>query len=82
METVNVKVDWRGSALEAVLPTIPPRLRPGSALRNYFILWEAEWTRRAPVDPMLLRRITRDCFAVVAHWYLTDVERAVLESRL
>jgi len=67
---------------EAAVPLIPVHLRPKAALSNYHILWEAEWTKRYPVDPYLLRRFGGDAWLVVAAWDLTDVERAVMGSRL
>src|SRR5258708_4807132 len=42
---------------EAIVPLVPVHLRPKRGLENYHILWEAEWTRVVPRDPMLLRRI-------------------------
>lgn len=65
----------------AVVPLVPPPYRPKFALSNYHILWEAEWEPCPPVDPMLLKRISGDLFAVVAQWDLTDLERAVLGGR-
>lgn len=69
----------------AILPIIPPRLRPPHNLSNYHVLWEAVWTkpqtRRSPKDPALLKRIGGDVFAVLAVWDLTPLEQAVLELR-
>lgn len=67
----------------AIVPSVPPALRPRHHLRNYFILWEAEWVKPmgvpvAPRDPALLQRIMGDLFVVLAVWDLTDLERAVL----
>ncbi len=84
-ETTNT--DWRAKnglvryPVRALVPSIPPHLRP-SKLEKYFILWDAVWTPAAPVDPFLLKRISRDMFAIVAQWDLTAVERSVLEGRL
>jgi hypothetical protein len=62
----------------AIVPTIPPALRPGpTMLRNYAILWEAEWAA-PPKDPILLAPIRGQFYAVVAQWDLTPLERAVL----
>lgn len=67
---------------EAIVPHIPPDIRPKRGLANYHVLFEAEWSRMIPVDPMLLRRIGKegDLWIVVAAWELTEVERAVLAS--
>jgi hypothetical protein len=84
-----VRVPWEGFNLpsgrwsyEATVPLIPVHLRPRRGLQNYHILWEAEWTKRYPVDPYLLRRFGGDAWLVVAAWDLTDVERAVMSSRV
>jgi len=66
----------------AQVPLVPVHLRPKHSLENYHILWEAEWTKRYPVDPYLLRRFGGDAWLVVAAWDLTPVERAVMEQRL
>jgi hypothetical protein len=68
---------------KAMVPLIPIHLRPKRGLANYHILWEAEWERQPPRDPYLLRRIGKaDLWLVVAHWDLTEVERAVLATRV
>jgi hypothetical protein len=73
--------DGRRWMAEATVPLIPLHLRPKASLRNYWILWEADWSR-APVDPLLLRRLSGDLWLVLAAWELTAVERAVLEQRV
>lgn len=68
---------------QAQLPLIPIHLRPKRGLQNYHILWEAEWEPIPPRDPYLLRRIgNADLWLVVAHWDLTEVERAALATRI
>jgi hypothetical protein len=66
----------------AMVPPVPPALRPRRHLRNYHILWEADWVRavppRPPGDPALLKRIGGDLYAVLATWDLTELERLVL----
>jgi hypothetical protein len=74
----------------AQVPLVPIHLRPKprqgnplGALANYHVLWEAEWTRVVPRDPLLLRQVGRgDLWIVCAAWDLTDIERAVLAGRL
>jgi hypothetical protein len=71
---------WRATAL---VPGVPVHLRPARGQANYHILWEAEWTRIAPRDPYLLRRIGKgDLWVICAMWNLTEVERAALSTRL
>jgi len=68
--------------LSALVPLIPPALRPApEKLPQFHILWEADWDA-APKDPLLLRRVRGPMFAIVAQWDLTEVERAVLQGRL
>lgn len=65
----------------ASLPFIPPQYRPPHALVNYHLLWEAEWRQARGSqrrDPMLLKRVGGDLFAVVAAWDLTPLEKLVL----
>lgn len=42
---------------KAALPPIPLHLRPKRAIENYHVLWEAEWKKLPPRDPLLQRRI-------------------------
>jgi len=82
-----IRFDWPESIRvqgvpEAQVPLVPVHLRPKRGMANYHILWEAEWTKRYPADPYLLRRFGGDAWLVVAAWDLTDVERAVMSSRL
>lgn len=64
----------------AIVPIVPPRLRPRGSLRSYHVLWEADWALAPapPRDPALLRHIGGELYAVVAVWDLTELERAVL----
>jgi hypothetical protein len=82
-------MDWQGknrtqrSEHQAQVPIIPLHLRPRRGLQNYHVLWEAEWQPLPPRDPYLLRRIGKaDLWLVVAHWELTEVERAALATRV
>lgn len=66
----------------AQVPLIPPQLRPASAVTDHHLLFEAEWERQPPVDPMLLKRIDGPFFVVLAVWALTPLEQAVLRMHL
>jgi len=77
----RLRRDGNASRGNATVPLIPVYLRPKHDLANYWILWEADW-RRAPTDPLLLRKLTGDMWIVLAAWDLTDVERAALEQRV
>ena len=80
--------EWRkgrslpvASSQRAVVPAIPVHLRPAGDLGEFFILFEAEWDKHAPPDPLLLKHIGGHMYSVLAQWDLTDVEKAVLEGR-
>lgn len=64
----------------AMVPMVPLNLRPkASNLSSYHILWEADW-KDAPIDPLLLRKLTGNLYVVVAAWDLTPVERAAMRG--
>lgn len=78
---VNARFNGRWS-YRAIVPTIPPAVRPKYChLSTHCILWEADWLR-APADPCLLRHIAGDLFTVEAEWDLTEVERSLLDHAL
>ena len=86
-ESFPLRWDRKGYASQsdhkAQVPLIPIDVRPKRGLQNYHILWEAEWRPEPPRDPYLLRRIGKaDLWLVVAHWDLTEVERAALVTRI
>jgi len=66
----------------ALLPSVPPQFRPKHHLRNYHIMWEAEWQPVPPTDPLLLKHLGGTLYVVLAQWDLTEVERAVLANRI
>lgn len=70
-----------GGKKRAKVPYVPPEYRPARHLRNYHILWEADW-EDYPVDPVLLKHISGVLYKVVAEWDLTELERAVLRATL
>lgn len=74
----------RELAATALVPMVPPDVReadPG-ALRERWILWEVEnWTPVPPRDPILLRHLGGDLYAVTGAWELTELERAVMAGR-
>jgi hypothetical protein len=67
----------------AMVPHIPPDIRPHKGLHFYHVLFEAVWSPEPPVDPILLRRMGEgDVWLVCGAWELTSVERAVMAGRL
>lgn len=68
--------------VSALVPMIPPHLKPKRALGTYHILWDAVWTKQPPVDPLLLKHCGGALYAIVAAWDLTPLEQAVMRGRL
>lgn len=72
----------KGDTVSTLVPIIPPALRPKRKLEGFHTLWEVEsWTLDPPRDPLLLRHLGGDLYAVLAVWDLTALERAVLAGR-
>src|SRR5215813_10690555 len=75
---LNTQIRW--NTLKALVPVVPAHLRPAAALSNYHILWEPEWSEEPPRDPILLKRIARFTFIVLAQWDLSELERSILRG--
>lgn len=88
----NLRYEVRGIQTEppieprrgvAMVPLVPPAVYParGLDLAKHFILWEVEsWDFAPPVDPMLLRPIGGDLYAVIGQWDLTELERSIISG--
>jgi len=75
---IDRSVGWETS--RALLPAIPPRIRPKSP-KKHFVLWEAEWELMPQLgDPALLKQIHGPFFQVVNVWDLTKLEEKVLRG--
>jgi hypothetical protein len=68
--------------LEAPVPVIPPKFLPRS-LRNCYILWEVEsWEKTKPKkDPILLKKISGNLYAIMCGWHLTKLEELIMRGR-
>lgn len=76
-------VNMSGLGGKAQVPLIPIRHKPrGADLSRYRLLFEAEWARVPPVDPLLLRHIGGPFYVVLAQWDLSPLEQAVLRDKL
>lgn len=64
--------------LSTSVPQIPPEHYPKYALKNYYVLWEVDHWRTEPArDPILLRRLSKNLFVVLAEWDLSDLEWSI-----
>jgi hypothetical protein len=68
--------------LEAPVPVIPPKFLPKN-LRNCYILWEVEsWEKAKPKrDPILLKKISGNLYAIMCGWHLTKLEELIMRGR-
>lgn len=76
--------EWSGRHVRAMVPIVPPGLRPAAALSNYATLFEVDkWEKapRPPGDPALLKYLGGELYAVVAVWDLSQLEQSVLAAR-
>jgi len=87
-------INWEKRQIATPVPIIPasilnpinqesekPPIKYG--LNNYHIIWEVEkWKRVPPRDPILVKLINGNVALVLAHWDLTELERAVIQGRL
>ena len=91
-ESMIERIDMGATPLDhvhgyAMVPMVPPNVRPKVNLRGYHILWEVEeWAdnsheQQPDRDPYLLERISGPLFTVVAAWDLTDLEQWVMSTR-
>ena len=82
--TRDGQYDWqiKDERLRTTVPIIPAPFVPEGKLGNYFLLYEVDrWELAPPRDPILLKRISSNIFAVLACWRLTKLERAVIYGR-
>jgi hypothetical protein len=83
----NVIIDRmkHGDEIKAPVPIIPANLLSlvKHNLANYHIIWEVEkWEPVPPKDPILLKQLTPNLFAVICTWDLTELERAIIRGRI
>jgi hypothetical protein len=74
----------RGERYRTKVPIVPPKHIPKEGLKNYWILWEVEnWEQVEipPGDPILLKRISKNLFVVLAVWDLTPLEQSIVRGR-
>jgi hypothetical protein len=78
---INVESPIEPKNGAAMVPMVPADVYPsrGLDLSKHFVLWEVEdWDAAPPVDPMLLKPIGGNLYAVIAQWNLTEIERVII----
>lgn len=68
--------------LKTKVPVIPIEILPDGDLKNYYILWESNEWEDVPEtkDPILLKRISENLFAILGSWDLTPLEQSVIRG--
>lgn len=62
-------------------PIVPAEHSPKDGLDRYWLLWEVDkWEQLPPRDPLLLRRVSKNLFAIVAEWNLSPLEWAIMRG--
>lgn len=76
--------DWniKNKIIQTKVPLIPAQLIPDGSLENYYILWESkDWEDLPPAkDPLLLKRISENMFAILGAWDVTELERSIMRG--
>ncbi len=72
----------KAKTLKTKVPIIPIEILPEGNLSNYYILWESnEWEELPETkDPILLKRISENLFAILGCWDLTDLEQSIISG--
>jgi len=77
--------DWKikNSIIKTKVPIVPVEILPEGDLSNYYILWEvSDWEELPETkDPILLKRISENLFAVLGSWDLTELEQSIILGR-
>ncbi len=67
------------------VPIVPAPFLPKEPLSKYYILWEVgSWEEEITPprrDPFLLKRISKNLFAVIAAWDLTELEASLIRGK-
>lgn len=68
-------------SIEAAVPKIPTTVWRGKISKDHYILWHVDkWDMSPSADPVLLKRITKTLFVVLAVWDLDPLELAVMKD--
>lgn len=81
----NETSDWsiNKRTITTKVPIVPVELLPEGDLKNYYILWEAGVWEELPEtkDPILLKRISENLFAILGSWDLTPLEQSIIRGQ-
>ena len=73
----------KNKTIKTKVPIVPAKFLPRGKLNRYYILWEVEnWENIPPrKDPILLKRLSKNLFAVLSVWKLTKLEQSIIRGR-
>jgi len=82
------KINWKrdrwsikNRSLQTKVPIVPANCMPKGNLKEYYLLWEVDKWENIPNDPILLKRITKNLFAIIKTWKLSKLEKALIAGR-
>lgn len=72
----------KNKLIQTKVPLVPVEILPEGDLSNYYILWEtSDWEALPEIkDPILLRRISENLFAILGTWDLTPLEQSIISG--
>lgn len=78
----NASWNIKDKELGTKVPIVPVEILPDGNLKSYYILWETnEWEELPETkDPILLKRISENLFAILGTWDLTELEQSVIRG--
>jgi len=81
--SVRFESNIKNQRLKTKVPVIPAQFLPKGKLENYYVLWEVDKWEEIPKrkDPILLKRINKNLFAVLAVWKLSKLEQSIIRGR-
>jgi len=79
-EDDNSSWNIKDKTIQTKVPIVPIELLPEGDLSNYYILWEtSDWEVLPETkDPILLKRISENLFAILGSWDLTELEQSII----
>jgi hypothetical protein len=71
----------KNDTIQTKVPIIPAIFYPEGNIDKYYVLFEVDDWKVVTKDPILLKRMTKNLFAIVACWDLTPLEQAIVRGR-
>jgi len=78
----NSSWNIKEKSVKTRVPIVPIELMPEGDLSGYYILWETNNWQPIPEarDPLLLKRISENLFAILGSWDVTELEQSIIRG--